>query len=92
LPPDIDLPFNGLHPFGVAVGGSGYMLQPFATRGSRHIVGVRDGIDHTERVPPEIELKHMYTGIWPFIALQALATALVVAFPQTVLWLPNAMR
>jgi TRAP-type mannitol/chloroaromatic compound transport system permease large subunit len=42
--------------------------------------------------PPEIELKHMYTGIWPFIALQALATALVVAFPQTVLWLPNAMR
>jgi TRAP-type mannitol/chloroaromatic compound transport system permease large subunit len=42
--------------------------------------------------PPEIEPKHMYTGIWPFIALQALATALVVAFPQTVLWLPNAMR
>jgi TRAP-type mannitol/chloroaromatic compound transport system permease large subunit len=34
----------------------------------------------------------MYTGIWPFIALQALATALVVAFPQTVLWLTNAMR
>jgi hypothetical protein len=27
-------------------------LQPFATRGSRHIVGVRDGIDHTDRVPP----------------------------------------
>jgi tripartite ATP-independent transporter DctM subunit len=42
--------------------------------------------------PPEIDLKHMYTGIWPFIALQALATALVVAFPQTVLWLPNTMR
>jgi TRAP-type mannitol/chloroaromatic compound transport system permease large subunit len=42
--------------------------------------------------PPEIELKHMYTGIWPFTALQVLATALVVAFPQTVLWLPNAMR
>jgi TRAP-type mannitol/chloroaromatic compound transport system permease large subunit len=42
--------------------------------------------------PPEIELKHMYTGIWPFIALQAIATVLVMAFPQTVLWLPNAMR
>jgi tripartite ATP-independent transporter DctM subunit len=42
--------------------------------------------------PPEIELKHMYTGIWPFIALQAIVTVLVMAFPQTVLWLPNAMR
>src|SRR5262245_48515612 len=27
-------------------------LMPRATRGSRHIVGVRDGIDHAERVPP----------------------------------------
>jgi TRAP-type mannitol/chloroaromatic compound transport system permease large subunit len=34
----------------------------------------------------------MYTGIWPFIALQAIATVLVMTFPQTVLWLPNAMR
>jgi tripartite ATP-independent transporter DctM subunit len=42
--------------------------------------------------PPEIELRHMYTGIWPFIALQVLVTALVMAFPQTVLWLPSAMR
>jgi tripartite ATP-independent transporter DctM subunit len=42
--------------------------------------------------PPEIELRHMYTGIWPFIALQLLVTALVMAFPQTVLWLPSAMR
>jgi TRAP-type mannitol/chloroaromatic compound transport system permease large subunit len=34
----------------------------------------------------------MYTGIWPFIALQVIVTVLVMAFPQTVLWLPNAMR
>jgi tripartite ATP-independent transporter DctM subunit len=42
--------------------------------------------------PPEIELRHMYTGIWPFIVLQVLVTALVMMFPQTVLWLPNALR
>ena len=42
--------------------------------------------------PLEIELKHMYTGIWPFIALQVLVTMAVMLFPQTVLWLPNAMR
>jgi tripartite ATP-independent transporter DctM subunit len=42
--------------------------------------------------PPAIELRHMYTGIWPFIALQVIVTALVAMFPQTVLWLPNALR
>jgi tripartite ATP-independent transporter DctM subunit len=42
--------------------------------------------------PKEITLNHMYTGIWPFIALQVIVTGLVLAFPQTVLWLPNALR
>jgi tripartite ATP-independent transporter DctM subunit len=42
--------------------------------------------------PQEIELRHMYTGIWPFVALQVVVTSLVVAFPQTVLWLPSALR
>jgi tripartite ATP-independent transporter DctM subunit len=42
--------------------------------------------------PPEIDLRHMYTGIWPFIALQVLVTALVMTFPQTVLWLPSVMQ
>jgi tripartite ATP-independent transporter DctM subunit len=42
--------------------------------------------------PPGIELRHMYTGIWPFIALQLIVMALVISFPQTVLWLPSAMR
>jgi len=42
--------------------------------------------------PPEIELKHMFTGIWPFIGLQVIVLIIVTAFPQTVLWLPNALR
>jgi tripartite ATP-independent transporter DctM subunit len=42
--------------------------------------------------PKEITLNHMYAGIWPFIALQVIVTGLVLAFPQTVLWLPNALR
>jgi tripartite ATP-independent transporter DctM subunit len=42
--------------------------------------------------PRDITLHHMYTGIWPFIALQVIVAGLVIAFPQTVLWLPNALR
>jgi tripartite ATP-independent transporter DctM subunit len=42
--------------------------------------------------PPEIELKHMFTGIWPFIGLQVIVLVLVTVFPQTVLWLPQALR
>jgi tripartite ATP-independent transporter DctM subunit len=42
--------------------------------------------------PPEIDLRHMYTGIWPFITLQVLVAALVMTFPQTVLWLPTVMQ
>jgi tripartite ATP-independent transporter DctM subunit len=41
--------------------------------------------------PPEITLRHMYTGIWPFIGLQALVVALLVYFPKTVTWLPDAV-
>ena len=32
--------------------------------------------------PPEIKLRHMYTGIWPFIGLQLLVVALLVYFPR----------
>ena len=42
--------------------------------------------------PPEITIRHMYRGIWPFIGLQVIATAAVMAFPQLVLWLPKALR
>jgi tripartite ATP-independent transporter DctM subunit len=41
--------------------------------------------------PPEITLRHMYIGIWPFIGLQLLVVALLVYFPKTVTWLPDAV-
>ena len=41
--------------------------------------------------PPEIRLKDMYWGVIPFICLQFLTTGIVMAFPQTVLWLPSVL-
>src|SRR4029453_7884725 len=41
--------------------------------------------------PPEITLRHMYVGIWRFIALQLLVVCLLVAFPKCVTWLPYAV-
>jgi tripartite ATP-independent transporter DctM subunit len=41
--------------------------------------------------PPEITTMHMYRGVIPFIALQILTLAIVLTFPETVLWLPRIM-
>ncbi|NJR31478.1 TRAP transporter large permease subunit [bacterium] len=41
--------------------------------------------------PPEITLRHMYVGIWPFIGLQVLVLSTIIAFPRFVTWLPNLM-
>ncbi|SVB98535.1 uncharacterized protein METZ01_LOCUS251389, partial [marine metagenome] len=41
--------------------------------------------------PPEIRLVHMYKGVAPFIALEVIALALVMAFPAIALWLPEQM-
>ncbi len=41
--------------------------------------------------PPAITLRHMYVGIWPFVALQMAIVAAVAAFPETVLWLPKVL-
>lgn len=41
--------------------------------------------------PPEIQLKHMYWGVIPFIGLQFLIAGLVMAFPELVLWLPSKL-
>jgi len=41
--------------------------------------------------PPEITLRHMFHGVIPFIALQIIILAVVMAFPQTVLWLPSKL-
>jgi len=39
--------------------------------------------------PPEIRIGHIYRGVAPFVLLQLLALALVIAFPALVLWLPS---
>ncbi len=41
--------------------------------------------------PPEITLGHMFRGVIPFIILQLITLAVVMAFPQIVLWLPSKL-
>ena len=41
--------------------------------------------------PPEIELKHMYKGVIPFIMLQLVTLGLILAFPALALWLPSQL-
>jgi len=39
--------------------------------------------------PPDIKLADIYKGVIPFIIIQLLALAIVVAFPSLVTWLPS---
>ncbi len=41
--------------------------------------------------PPEITLRHMYSGVVPFILLEIITLALVMAFPAIALWLPDKL-
>ncbi len=41
--------------------------------------------------PKEITLAHMYRGILPFVAVQLVSIALILAFPGLVLWLPETV-
>jgi tripartite ATP-independent transporter DctM subunit len=41
--------------------------------------------------PPEISLMDIYRSIVPFVLLMLLGLALVMAFPQIALWLPNTI-
>jgi len=41
--------------------------------------------------PPQVNMSHIYRGIVPFIAIQLLVLALLVAFPDLVSWLPDWM-
>jgi len=41
--------------------------------------------------PPEVNIKDIYRGVLPFIALQLLALVLLFLFPQIALWLPKAI-
>lgn len=41
--------------------------------------------------PKEVTLRHMYTGVVPFIFVQLMVLALVLVFPSLALWLPEAL-
>jgi len=41
--------------------------------------------------PPAITLFDMYKGVVPFILLQIITLGIVMAFPETVLWLPSKL-
>ncbi len=41
--------------------------------------------------PPAVNMRHIYRGIVPFVGLQIIGLALVLYFPQIVMWLPNLM-
>jgi tripartite ATP-independent transporter DctM subunit len=41
--------------------------------------------------PPDISLQQIYRALWPFMLLQLLAIAIVIAFPQIAMWLPNTI-
>jgi len=40
--------------------------------------------------PPEMTIGSMYRGVVPFLAIQAVMLAILMAFPEVVLWLPRA--
>ena len=39
--------------------------------------------------PPEVQLTEIFKGVIPFVALQLIGLALVIIFPQIILWLPG---
>jgi len=41
--------------------------------------------------PPGITIGDIFRSIWPFLGLQVLALAIVIAFPDLALWLPRTM-
>jgi TRAP-type mannitol/chloroaromatic compound transport system permease large subunit len=42
--------------------------------------------------PPEIRTEDIYRGVVPFIALQLIGLAMIIAFPETVHWLIRVFR
>lgn len=41
--------------------------------------------------PAEVSMTDLYHAVWPFIILQVIGLALIIAFPQIALWLPSQM-
>jgi tripartite ATP-independent transporter DctM subunit len=42
-------------------------------------------------VPADITLSDIFRSIWPYLALQIAALAIIIVFPQIALWLPGTM-
>ncbi|MFY0989855.1 TRAP transporter large permease [Halomonas sp. C05BenzN] len=42
--------------------------------------------------PPEISLGDIYRSVWPFVGIMLVGLALITAFPQLALWLPELYR
>jgi tripartite ATP-independent transporter DctM subunit len=59
----------------------GYLTPPFAPA-AFFLKGI---------APPQITLEKIYASLWPFIGLQLIGLALVIAFPQIATWLPSVL-
>jgi len=42
--------------------------------------------------PPNIRMMQIYRAAYPFLLLDVIAMAIMIAFPQVVLWLPGLMK
>jgi tripartite ATP-independent transporter DctM subunit len=42
--------------------------------------------------PADVSLGQIFRSVWPFVGLQIVILALVIAYPQLALWLPAQMR
>jgi tripartite ATP-independent transporter DctM subunit len=59
----------------------GYLTPPFAPA-AFFLKGI---------APPQITLEKIYGSLWPFIGLQLVGLALLIAFPSIALWLPSVL-
>ena len=41
--------------------------------------------------PPEVKIQQIYKGIVPFVGLQVIGVALIIAYPEIALWLPGKL-
>nr|CAD6617227.1 C4-dicarboxylate ABC transporter [Rhizobium sp. TCK] len=39
--------------------------------------------------PPEVSLEDIYRSVWPFVIIMMIGLAIIMAFPQIALWLPE---
>jgi TRAP-type mannitol/chloroaromatic compound transport system permease large subunit len=41
--------------------------------------------------PPGVTMRDIYNSVFPFVVLQATALAIIMIFPESVLWLPKML-